>query len=214
MPVSFHALAQPQEALSSERKPREAQIYMVAAQDDASLPDAALAERVRQGDRRAFAALVQRHQRTVFHVAWRYVRNDEDARDLTQATFVKAWQNAATFRGESAWRTWLLQIAVNLSLNHVRDRGRWKHEELGEDTAGADPSLVQKLADAESSEQLRVAVETLPPKQRMVVELRVHEGLSFKEVADIAECSEDAAKANFHYALKKLRSMLGAVRDS
>ncbi len=174
-------------------------------QDD----DRLLLERMREGDREAFSELVVRHQRQVFYLVWRYVKNDADAKDVVQAAFVKAWQNAEAFRGDSSFRTWLYRIAVNLALNHVRDSGKWKTAELTEEHASHEVPGMQRLVEAEAAQQLRKAVETLPPKQRLVVELRVHEGLSFREVAEIADCSEDAAKANFHHAIKRLRSELG-----
>lgn len=197
------------------------QVPMAAAQDDPQQDDARLLQRVVQGDRQAFAVLVRRHQRTVFHIAWRYLNDDEDARDVTQAAFVRAWQNCASFRGESSFRTWLVQIAIHLALNYRRDRGRRRQDPLDDDKGALpDPHALHptdRIAHAETAEQLRQAVSTLPAKQRLVVELRVHEGLSFKEVAEIAECSEDSAKANFHYALKRLRSLLApapqAIRE-
>lgn len=171
--------------------------------------DGRLLERLREGDQQAFGELVRRHQRQAFYLVWRYVKNDEDAKDIVQAAFVKAWQNTDSFRGDASFRTWLYRIAINLALNHVRDRGRWKTSELADDHPSHEAHGVQRLVEAEASRQLRKAVEALPPKQRLVVELRVHEGLSFREVAEIAECSEDAAKANFHHALKRLRADMG-----
>lgn len=165
------------------------------------------------GDRAAFSELVTRYERQVFYVVWRYVRNDEDAKDLVQATFVKAWQNAATFRGDSSVRTWLYRIGVNLALNYVRDHGKWHTESVKDDAASAEPNAAERIANAEEGRQLRQAVEELPAKQRLVVELRVQEGLSFREVADVAECSEDAAKANFHHAIKRLRSLISGDRS-
>ena len=173
-----------------------------------AVDEAALTERFRHGDRSAFAELVRRHQRTAFAVVWRYVRNDEDAKDIAQAAFVRAWQNADTFRGDASFRTWVLRIAGNLALNHVRDRGRWRADELDENTVDGLPTASESLGQAQTSELLRQAVETLPPKQRLVVELRVQEGLSFREVADATATSEDSAKANFHHALKRLRALL------
>ncbi len=173
--------------------------------------EAQWAVRFRQGDRAAFSELVKRHQRSVFFVVWRYVRNEEDAKDLTQAAFVKAWQNAEGFRGDASFKTWILRIASNLALNFVRDRGRWPSDQFDDEHGDRAPSAGELLANAEESDRLRQAVETLPTRQRQVVELRVQEGLSFKEVADVVACSEDAAKANFHHALKRLRSVLGSV---
>jgi len=171
--------------------------------------DRQLLERMREGDREAFSELVRRHQRQLFYLVWRYVKNDADAKDVVQAAFVKAWQNTDSFRGDSSFRTWLYRIGVNLALNHVRDSGRWKMAELTEEHASQEMHGTQRLVEQEAAQELRKAVETLPPKQRLVVELRVHEGLSFREVAEIASCSEDAAKANFHHAIKRLRSELG-----
>ncbi len=167
-----------------------------------------LLERFRSGDRQAFGELVQRHQRQVYYLVWRYVRNDEDAKDLTQATFVRAWQNASNFRGDASVRTWLYRIAVNLALNHVRDRGRWQSSDIEPESLPVESATAERLVEAEVSQQLLKAVGQLPPKQRLVVELRVQEGLTFREVADVAECSEDAAKANFHHAIKRLRTLL------
>lgn len=175
--------------------------------------DALLLERFRLGDRDAFADLVQRYQRQVYYLVWRYVRNEEDAKDVTQATFVRAWRAAATFRGESSIRTWLYRIGVNLALNHVRDRGRWQASEVEPEALPVEPGGIERLVLAHDSQQLRQAVAQLPPKQRLVVELRVQEDMSFREVADVAECSEDAAKANFHHAIKRLRAMLGGGRE-
>ena len=184
-----------------------------------------LAERFRTGDRAAFGELVERHQRGVYYLVWRYVRSDEDAKDVTQVAFVRAWVGAANFRADASFRTWIYRIATNLSLNWLRDRTRWRTSDLGSgghsvDSDGGSGSsvlaelpspapLVTDLIDqADTARQLQDAVLGLPPRQRMVVDLRVQEGLSFKEVAEIAECSEDAAKANFHHALKRLRALL------
>jgi RNA polymerase sigma-70 factor (ECF subfamily) len=173
--------------------------------------EGALVERFQQGDRQAFSALVLRHQRTVFGLAWRYVRNEEDAKDLTQAVFVKAWQAAAQFRGESSLRTWLCRITVHLALNWLRDHGKRQGVELREEWLPPSEPLAWALDEAETANRLRQAVGTLPDKQRMAVELRVHEGMSFREIGEAAGCSEDAAKANFHHGLKKLKTLMGTA---
>jgi RNA polymerase sigma-70 factor (ECF subfamily) len=189
-----------------ENEVRRAMTTPVTPQDEARL-----LERFRSGDREAFGELVQRYQRQVYFLVWRYVRNDEDAKDLTQATFVRAWGNAAGFRGDASIRTWLYRIAANLAMNHRRDRGRWLPSGVEPEDLPVDSAATERLVEAETSKQLLHAVEQLPPKQRLVVELRVQEGLSFREVADAAECSEDAAKANFHHAIKRLRTLLAGT---
>lgn len=167
-----------------------------------------LLERLRSGDRQAFAAWVAQHQRPLFAVAWRYVKNDEDARDIVQAAFIRAWQALPSFRGDSSLKTWLYRIAVNLALNHQRDaRGR-ASDEIPEHAQSPDRPVVARMEEAELHDRLSAAVEELPKKQRLVVELRVQQELSFREVADIVDSTEDSAKANFHHAIKRLRGML------
>jgi len=173
-----------------------------------TVADAELVARAAAGDRAAFGELVRRHQRAVFALAWRQLGSEEDAKDVTQAAFVRAWQGLASFRGDAGFRTWVCRIAINLALNHRRDRGRWRGEDASDDLDDGSPPAPDVLAAAEASQALSRAVETLPAKQRLVVELRVHEGMSFKEVAEVAACSEDSAKANFHHALKRLRVLL------
>jgi RNA polymerase sigma-70 factor (ECF subfamily) len=185
-------------------------IAMTGPASDNPIIDAeqVLLHRLRAGDRAAFAAWVQQHQRALFAVAWRYVKNDQDAQDVVQAAFIRAWQGLPTFRGDSSLRTWLYRIAVNLALNHKRDaRGR-PSGEIPEHAASPEQPVVARLAEAEMHDRLTAAVDELPKKQRLVVELRVQQDLSFREVAEIVESTEDSAKANFHHALKRLRALL------
>ncbi len=180
----------------------------MAEVEDSTAEEQRLVERFRAGDRDAFGELVLRHQRGVYFLVWRYVRSEEDARDLTQAAFVRAWNNAGAFRGDSAFRTWMYRIAVNLALNLLRDHRHWQTAELSDQLVSDAPEAPELLERALQADQLRAAISALPSKQRLVVDLRVQEGLSFRQVAEIAECSEDAAKANFHHALKRLRQLL------
>lgn len=166
-------------------------------------------ERARAGDRAAFETLVRRYQQPVFYLCLRYLKNDADAADATQRAFVKAYQGLDGFRGQASFRTWLFRIAINLSLNHLRDHKRERPAPLAEDTLVEAATGAQRLLGRERSRALRAAIDELPPKQRMVLELRVWSELPFKEVAELADCSENAAKVNFHYAVKRLREILG-----
>jgi len=171
--------------------------------------DAALIERFRTGDRAAFEELVRRHQRSIFSLALRYVRVDADAKDLVQRTFVKAYGALNGFRSEASFRTWIYRIAINLCLNHLRDRRREEvRAELGEAVPAPQTGGVRALLERERGARLRDAIAELPPKQRMVLELRVYDELPFREVAELAGCSENSAKVNFHHAVKRLRSIL------
>ena len=174
--------------------------------------DALLIERFRAGDRAAFEELVRRYQRPVFSLALRYLRSDADAKDLVQRTFVKAYGALAGFRAEASFRTWLYRIAINLCLNHLRDRRREEvRSELGDALPAPQVGGEKALLERERGAHLRDAIAELPPKQRLVLELRIYDELPFREVAELAGCSENAAKVNFHHAVKRLRALLPNV---
>lgn len=177
-------------------------------QEEARRAEQQLLVRLRAGDRAAFAQWVQQHQRPLFAVVWRYVKNDQDAQDVVQAAFVRAWQGLPNFRADASLRTWLYRIAVNLALNHKRDARGHATVEIPEHAPSADQHPVERMAEGEMHDRLLAAVDKLPQKQRLVVELRVQQALSFREVADVVESTEDSAKANFHHAIKRLRTML------
>ena len=176
---------------------------------DAIDPDRELAEKFRQGDRSAFDALVRRHQKGVWRIVRRYVKRDADAADVTQQVFVRAFKALSGFRGAATVRSWLYRIAINCALSWLRDHRREEPTEIAEDSLTELPVAPGRIASDQESVRLRQAITQLPPKQRMVLELRVFDDLSFKEVAELADCSENTAKVSFHYAVKKLREILG-----
>lgn len=163
--------------------------------------DEELVERFRQGERAAFDELVKRHQRAILTLAHRILRSTEDARDVAQRAFVQVYRQLGRFRGESSFRTWLWRIAANLALDALRKRGRDARLALVPDERPGRDLLAEH--------RLRRALEELPERQRLVVELRAFEELSFREIGEIVGSSEDAAKVNFHHALKRLRQALG-----
>jgi RNA polymerase sigma-70 factor (ECF subfamily) len=172
-------------------------------------PDRELAERFQSGDRAAFDQIVRRHQRGVWHLVRRYVKRDADASDVTQLVFVRAFRGLGTFRGAASVRSWLYRIGINCALSWLRDHRREEPTEIADDAlTDANPAPARLLVDEEGA-RLRRAIEQLPPKQKLVLELRVFDDLSFKEVAELADCTENTAKVNFHYAVKRLRDILG-----
>jgi RNA polymerase sigma-70 factor, ECF subfamily len=176
-------------------------------------PDRELAERFRDGDRAAFDILVRRHQKGMWRLIRRYVKRDADAADVTQLAFVRAFRGLAAFRGTATVRSWLYRISINCALSWLRDHRREQPADLPEDALiDTNPAPAQLSADDERA-RLRRAIAQLPPKQKLVLELRVFDDLSFKEVADLAECSENTAKVNFHYAVKRLRDILGVDHE-
>jgi RNA polymerase sigma-70 factor (ECF subfamily) len=183
-------------------------------------PDADLLPALRDGDRRAFDQLVRRHQRGVWRIVQRYLKNEADTSDVVQQAFVRALRALPTFRGAASLRSWLYRIAINCALSWIRDHRREVPTEvddlldLGDGAAEtAQPSAVGRLERRDREDALRAAVAKLPPKQRMVLELRVFDDLSFREVAELAECSENTAKVNFHYALKRLRELMAPAAE-
>ena len=177
-------------------------------------PDAELAERFRNGDRAAFDQIVRRHQKGVWYLVRRYVKRDADASDVTQQAFVRAFKGLATFRGTATVRSWIYRIAINCALSWLRDHRREEPTELAEDAIVIANPATARLIDGENGVRLRAAIAQLPPKQKLVLELRVFDDLSFKEVAELAECTENTAKVNFHYAVKRLRELLVGGADA
>jgi RNA polymerase sigma-70 factor (ECF subfamily) len=176
-------------------------------------PDHELAERFRDGDRTAFDILVRRHQKGLWRLVRRYVKSEADAADVTQLAFVRAFRGLARFRGTATVRSWLYRIAINCSLSWLRDHRREQPAEIAEDALTAENPAPAQLSAGDDRARLRGAIAHLPPKQKLVLELRVFDDLSFKEVADLAGCSENTAKVNFHYAVKRLRDILGADHE-
>ena len=173
-----------------------------------AIDDAELVARFRAGDRAAGGALVERHQVSIRRLVLRYVKSSDDAKDVSQKTFIRALERLDTFRGEASFRTWLYRIAVNLALNHVRGVGLGELVPLEDVVAFTSSLETAKLVASELWRKVSARLDELPPKQRLVLELRVFHDLSFDEIAAIADSSEAAAKVNFHHAVKRLREVL------
>ena len=175
------------------------------------LSDQELIQEVREGKRRAYTELMHRYQERVYWVARRIVGGHEDADDVTQETFVKAFLALGEFRGVSSFFTWLYRIAVNLSLNTIRKRQvlSYLHESelLGRFLPSHDdPS--ERVEQEETATLLERAIAQLPEKQRAVFVLRYHDELSYEEIAKILKTSIGGLKANYFHALRKVREHL------
>jgi RNA polymerase sigma-70 factor (ECF subfamily) len=189
------------------------------AMSDTMDPDRELVERFCAGDRSAFDALVRSHQKGVWRMVRRYIKSDADAADVTQQVFVRAFKSLGSFRGAASVKSWLFRIAINCSLSWIRDHRREQPGASALDEADVtdglteEPAGLANISGHQERERLRAAIAQLPPKQKLVLELRVFDDLAFKEVAELAECSENTAKVNFHYAVKRLREILGPSRE-
>lgn len=178
----------------------------LAGVDDRGLVDACLG-----GRPDAFDLIVERHQRAVYQVCVRFARRHEDAADLTQEVFLRAYRGLRRFRGDAALGTWLYRISVNVCLNHVASRraAETSLDDAPEAAAtGDDPA--SSLAGKERGARVRAAVARLPPKQRATLILRVYQDLSHREIAAALGTTVGAVKANFFHALGNLRQLLAA----
>jgi RNA polymerase sigma-70 factor (ECF subfamily) len=164
-----------------------------------------------KGDEQAFNELVRRHQTRVYWVARRVLGSHEEADDVVQEVFVKAYESLSTFRGDASLSTWLYRIAMNLSLNALRKkrlRSMLHLDELSEEPASRAGATDAPLLREEQDEALRRAVESLPAKQKQVFILRYYEELSYAEIARILKRSEGGLKANYFHAVQKIQAAL------
>lgn len=161
-----------------------------------------------RGEREAFDRLVVRYQRDVYRVCYRYVNNHDDANDMAQEVFLKAYKAIGRFRGDSAFSTWLYRIAVNTCLNHRAAR-RPPPEEITDALPDKGRSALDRLERDERSRRVRAAVARLPEKQRATLILRMYQDLSQEEISQVLGKSVGTVKANLFHALKNLRKLLG-----
>jgi RNA polymerase sigma-70 factor (ECF subfamily) len=158
----------------------------------------------------AFDLIVERHRRTVYQLCYRFVGSHEDASDLSQDVFLRAYRGLRTFRGRSSLGTWLYRIGVNVCLNRVAVKvPRTEAIEEREHVDTRTESPVERLLRGERAVRVRTAVAQLPPKQRATLILRIYHELSHQEIADIVGSSVGAVKANVFHALQNLKKILG-----
>ena len=162
-----------------------------------------------RGDREAFDRLVERHQRDVYRLCYRYVGGHEDANDLAQEVFLRAWRSIGRFRGDSAFSTWLYRIAVNACLNH-RALKRPLTQELPEELPDPARGALSRAEADEDARRVRGAIAQLPEKQRATLILKLYHDLSHEEVARALGSSVGTVKSNLFHALANLRRRLGA----
>jgi RNA polymerase sigma-70 factor, ECF subfamily len=177
---------------------------LMAQADDRALVEACLG-----GDRSAFDVLVERHRKQIYQVCYRFTGNHEDASDLAQDVFVRAYRALGTFKAQAAFGTWLYRVAVNAGLNHVAVK-RPVFEAMDvrehEDTAAERPD--RAVLRRERAATVRAAIARLPRKQRATMILRMYHELPHDQIAAILGSSVGAVKANFFHALANLRKLL------
>jgi RNA polymerase sigma-70 factor, ECF subfamily len=173
-----------------------------------------LIRKAKRGDRAAFGVLVERYQRRVVGVALAVVHNAEDALELAQETFVRAFENLSSFESRSSFSTWLYRIAANLAIDWRRREGRHtivRGEEAEieiERLPNAAGDSFAEFSRSELNRRLRAALDELTPEHREVILLRDVEGLSYDEISDILQCPRGTVMSRLHYARNRLRTIL------
>jgi len=182
--------------------------------------EAELIERSRKGDSAAFGVLVERYQRRVVGVAQAVVHNQDDAIELAQETFVRAYENLSKFESRSSFSTWLYRIAANLAIDFWRREGRHVvlHGEDADNEIAKLPTVqgdsFKEVSRSELSARLKQALEELTPEHRAVILLREVEGMSYDEISDVLQCPRGTVMSRLHYARTHLRKILKDVSGS
>jgi RNA polymerase sigma-70 factor (ECF subfamily) len=169
--------------------------------------DLTLIERYIAGNENAIEELVMKYQRQIYSFVYRMINDMEEAKDITQKTFIKAIKGIKGFRKEASFKTWLYQIAANTSLNHIKQR-RADEIEFDESLIGNQASVLSEILEGEKKDYIKKGLKEIPERQRLAIILRAYDGLSCSETASVMKCSEGAVKAHYHQGVKKLREIL------
>ena len=198
-----------------KKVPAEAQVERESIQ----VEEAELVKRARKGDLGAYDQLVQRYQERVYATIYHMTSNHEDANDLAQEAFIKGFQALKSFKGGSSFYTWVYRIAVNKTINFLKQRKNRTQMSLNDLDFNAehDPDLVALISDktprreaglAELQEKLNEAMQKLSEPHRLVVTLHDVQGLSHEEIAKIMDCNIGTVRSRLFYARQQLQGFL------
>jgi len=183
------------------------------------IEDLELVRRAQKGDVVAYDELIRRYQERIYATVYHMTSNHEDANDLAQETFIKGFTALKSFKGDSSFYTWVYRIAVNKTINFLKQRKNRTHMSLNDldFSAENDPDLVALISDktprrdaglAELQEKLNAAMQKLSPVHRMVVTLHDVQGLSHEEIGKIIECNIGTVRSRLFYARQQLQAYL------
>lgn len=189
------------------------------------LTDPELLERVRNGEREAYRPLVERHQASLFRMAYARVRDEEDARDIVQGAFIKAWTHLDGFRQEASFLTWMRRIVENLCTDHARKKIRRKTGSYDDAVATRDEDgtildghqtddPAKALHNRRIRERIGAALDQLSEEQRQILLLREIDGLSYKEIAEHIGIPEGTVMSRLFYARKRIQGLLRAEDET
>jgi len=185
-----------------------------------------LVAKAQAGDTAAFDELVIRYRQRAFSMIYNMVRNEQDAWDLAQDGFVKAWKSIGRFRGQSSFYTWLYRILMNVGIDWLRrkqiesgtefdDTMGLRNVEAGAVTAPrGELAPVERISDKEIRERIDAAIAKLSPEHRAAIVMREIDGLEYSEIAERMECSIGTVMSRLFYARKKLQAMLKDVYEN
>src|SRR5271169_3505977 len=189
------------------------------SEPSAPVEEGVLVQRARQGDLGAYDELVQRYQERIYATIYHMTSNHEDANDLAQEAFIKGFQALKSFKGGSSFYTWVYRIAVNKTINFLKQRKNKAHLSLDDLDFNAehDPDLVALISEktprreiglAELHEKLNEAMQKLSDTHRLVVTLHDVQGLSHEEIAEIMECNIGTVRSRLFYARQQMQGYL------
>ncbi|MBN2414775.1 RNA polymerase sigma factor [bacterium] len=186
--------------------------------DEEHASDAALMERVKQGDQQAFRTIVESHQSSIFSLCMQYLNDRQDAEEVAQDVFIKLYKAADGYEPRAKLSTFLYRIAVNLSLNRIRDRRRKRLVSL--DMFGHKSELLEgespdqpdrQMEQDENAALIRRAIDALPANQRTAVLLKQYHGMSYEEIASVMKCSVSAVESRLFRAKLNLKKELKSI---
>jgi len=184
------------------------------------MSDAEIVEQLKQGSQLAFKRLVERHQKLVVNTCYGLVQNREDAEDIAQDVFIEVYRNIDSFRADSKISTWLYRIAVNRSLNYIRDNKKHKWFRSFEDEVTAKNKQLQQLESSKTEQPeyelenkqraiiLQEAISSLPQNQKIAFTLSKYEELSYQEISQVMELSVSSVESLLFRAKKNLQKKL------
>ncbi len=189
--------------------------------EEKKIEDRKLIQAARQGDQKAFESLLNKYRNLVYHVMMKMVRNPQEAEDLTQEAFIKAFHALESFNEEFAFSTWLMKIATNNCIDFLRKRKlrtysideplQYKDDQVKIELPAHDPTPERQLLANERKQMIDAAIDSLPPRYRYVIILRHKEEKSYEEIAELLELPLGTVKARIFRAREMLNKKIKAI---
>lgn len=182
-------------------------MYVESARE---IDDASLIARARSGDTHAVDLLVRRYLGDVYSVTSRVLHDSALAQDAAQDALINAMRGLHSFRGDASFRTWLMRIALNAARSIARKQVHRREVPLEHvlEHASDEPNVANTIAINDEADRAAQLLAQLPEKQRMAVTLRINQGLSYSEIGALLDCTEGAARVNYHLGVKRLRELV------